>query len=194
MKISPTSRRNFLSSIALLSAGTAFGSVSSFLQTKEDNIEELWKKLCKISNAEIIHVSAPQNLAEFFIPCKGHYYRTGQPVLFAEDRLVAIPNWISWGKEKARPDDVIINFLRKDSLQKVGSINFFELAAIVSSLSDLERNPISFIKEVLVKKKEDKNQSIWKIKTNIHRDRDPKIQITIAGKQSIINRSFIYNV
>lgn len=192
MKFSLNSRRNFLGSLAILSAGSALGSVSSLLQTTDDNIENQWKKLCKISDAKAFHVFPSAEITEYFKPCKGHYYRSGQPVLFSDHQLIAIPTWISWGREKATPDDVIINFFRKDSQQKVGSINYFELAAIVSSLPDTKSNPMSFINDVLVKERTDKNQSILKIKTRIQRDCAPMIQMTIAGKQTIINKSFLF--
>lgn len=192
MKMSHPSRRSFLSSLAILSAGTAFGSVTNFFQEPEESLRHQWKQFCLLSGAQPYPIFTPKP-GQFIQPCKGHFHTTGKSVLFANSKLVAVPTWVSWGNEKSNPDDLIITFVDKGSLQKIGSINRFELTALLTDAA-LKSDQLTLIRDITRKNIDKEIKPANQVKTHVHKGGVSRIEMNIAGNKTFIKRTIIYNV
>lgn len=191
MRISQPSRRNFLSSLVILSAGSAFGSVTNFFKDTEDSLEHHWKQFCNNWDARPYAAFVSPGVGHHFQPCKGHFYKTGEPVFLENSSLVAVPIWIYWGKEKSKPDDIIITFLQQDSKQKVGSINRFELTALNTAVP-AQGEQVTLIQDI-IKNKGNKRETENRIKTQVHKGKFSQIELSIAGHRTTIKKTIIYN-
>lgn len=190
MKISHPSRRSFLSSLAILSAGTALGSVSNFFKDNDEGLKHQWKQFCFKSGAQPYTYFTP-GPEQFIQPCKGHFHTTGQPVSFSNSKLVAIPIWVSWGKEKSQPDDLIITFCDKESMQKIGSINRFELTALLTDAAS-KSDQLRLIRDITRKHSDTGIRSVNHIKTHVQKGYS-RIEMNIAGNKTCIKSTIIYN-
>ena len=136
-----TSRRNFLSSMAILSAGAAFGSVPGYLQPKQSKTgpAELWKLFC--NNYE--GIQAGEAIHSIIVPAvgKGQWVKPGAVVCFKEAGIIAIPYFIYWGKRK-KASDLVIGFYKDEpGNKKITNINQYELAAICDAQNVTGKKP-----------------------------------------------------
>lgn len=143
----PTSRRSFLSSLAILSAGVAFGSVTDLISGKspKPDLQGQWDRF-RISfgggeYAGRIAADTYQTAA-----CTGHYLQKGKMIYFSREGLLAQPEWIFWGNERQRPADMVVTFFEMNevSFKKVKTYNRFEMEAVYKAAEKLKG--LSFIK------------------------------------------------
>jgi hypothetical protein len=129
------SRRNFLSSIAILSAGTVIaGSPAKLFSSGEDetmNPEEAWKTYMKNAGASVCLNVAGLELPVTSTEVKGHLVKRGRIVSFEKENLLAQPAWIYWGSNTTKPADVLINvYENKYPYKRLTTINRYELNAL----------------------------------------------------------------
>lgn len=189
MKLSHPSRRSFLSSLAILSAGTALGSVRNFFNETEFSLEQQWKQFCFNAEADWYPYITP-GANQLYKPCKGHFYKTGDAVLLGNSGMVAIPTWISWTKEKNKADDMIISFVEHETNQKIGTINRFELTALISATAS-KGDSITLIQDITTKKYGIKKGN--PVKTLVKKDRYSQIEMNFTGNKKTIQKKLIYN-
>ncbi|MGE9311479.1 hypothetical protein ACLOAU_07530 [Niabella sp. CJ426] len=123
------SRRGFLGSLAILTAGVALGSNATGLFTHNNLVSDLkknWEDFCRQQSAKTY--SGVLKAKREIVACQGHEPREGQLVYFPGDNIVAQPIWIYWATNKNKPSDVIINFYKEDVA--VGTLNQFEMKAL----------------------------------------------------------------
>lgn len=130
MKKSSTSRRIFLGNIALLSAGTAFGGVTTLLSgpPAAADPEKEWKRFCRQHGARPAGQLLPGEHPAL-VPGKGHFHETGDPVCFPAHGLLAQPTWVYWNEQKTKAADVILTFYPTADT-KCFRLNRFELEAL----------------------------------------------------------------
>jgi hypothetical protein len=132
MTIIQYNRRNFLSSIAILSVGTAFGStIKHFpsLNGKED-LQKKWIAFWKKSGGRIFYSLTDLNASSHQTETKGHHYTYGEVIYFPQENILAQPTWIFWN-DRTKPADVIITlFENNHSFKKILRFNRYEMDAL----------------------------------------------------------------
>lgn len=130
---SSNSRRQFLGSLAILAAGTAFAGPHSqllALGTPSDDLERMWRQYLKNTNA--VRYSGNVNKDCYLnINANGQQVKAGGFVLFEKENLIAQPVWIYWLNKRSAPSDVVINVFENEyPYKKIRSLNRFELEAL----------------------------------------------------------------
>ncbi|CAN5428189.1 hypothetical protein BH11BAC5_BH11BAC5_08720 [soil metagenome] len=127
-------RRNFLSCIAILSAGTAMGStVNTFITAnkKEEAPDKNWERFWKKTGGRIFNGKIELEKQPFVNNTSGHHYQNGQAIFFAKENLLAQPTWIYWGDDRTTPKDVVITlFENSETQKKITRLNRFEIDAV----------------------------------------------------------------
>ena len=123
-------RRNFLSSFAILSAGTTFGStLKHFYPAGTANgLQKTWASFWKKAGGEISYSTADagNNQQE----TKGHHYKYGEVIYFPKENILAQPTWIFWN-DRTNPADVVVTFFENNhSFNKILRLNRYELDAL----------------------------------------------------------------
>lgn len=193
MKQQPTnSRRNFLSTLAILSSGTVLAGSplnvwgkSSAAVSLQDNWDLLIKKYGVSGFLNLAGSVSPLVLQ----PVEGQLNKAGDMVSFGKEQLLAQPTWIFWGTNRSEPDDVVVTFY-EDSYpyKKIQSINRFELQALLQlpsandPLPALRNKGMAGAKDGLV------------VKTRITRKKAVQDVQLFANKNIIFKQQFFYNV
>jgi hypothetical protein len=127
-------RRNFLSCIAILSAGTAMGSaVKTFNRagTKEEALDKNWELFWKKSGGQIFKGKIDSKPLYLVNATSGHRHQNGEVIIFSIENLLAQPTWIYWGDDCANPKDVVITlFENSEAQKKITRLNRFEMDAV----------------------------------------------------------------
>lgn len=193
------SRRSFLSSIAILSAGAALGSPSSLFSSADEKLtlKDKWKKLWQQQGGELYFNQASIPDVAIGTVCKNHVYQTGEVVHFKNEELLAQPIWIYWDNKKTKPDDVIVTFFTNNkNARKIFRINCFELDSLYHlSTEKNEANLVSLLREDAIaasEKRIDAKKKIM-IKALVQKERPVKISASLTEKSFAIERKFIYN-
>ena len=189
-----TSRRNFLCSIALLSAGTAIiGSpVKIFSSNNETaNLENKWKSFLKITGAKEYDGFVNLNQSESIPLIKGHFHEQGKLVSFQKENLLAQPTWIYWQNNKYKPTDVIINvFEDKSPYKKIRTLNRFELEALLQFSKKTEEENLLL---ALCTQKGIDHKTHAIVKTKIQK-KSPTQEIAFYKNRTLLRREkLIYN-
>src|SRR5437868_12347823 len=107
-------RRNFLSSIAILSAGTALGSGIKYFTPPGvaylNDLQKKWMEFWKRSGGQVFHGMINHDIINYNKETKGHFYEYGQVIYFPAENILARPTWIFWNNS-AKPADVVINLI-----------------------------------------------------------------------------------
>jgi hypothetical protein len=197
--MSNTSRRSFLNSMAILSAGTALASIPGFLQPPGEiaasDLQQLWRSFCKRnggkntgSNSSLMEAALPP-------PCKGHQYKTGTPVYFAGQGLVAIPVWVFWTHHSEKPADLLITFFKNSTQpEKITRINRFELEAITGWQEANKQTDILSPNPGTDGKIFTGISKTMKIKTRISKDLHADTFASICNETLSFKKSLIYNI
>lgn len=125
-------RRNFLSSIAILSAGTAFGSTAKHFSPagSANDLQKKWAAFWKLSGGRVYgltHLDSVNDQNE----TKGHYYTYGEIIYFPKENILAQPTWISWKNKSAKPADVVVTLFENNySFKKMHRFNRYEMDAL----------------------------------------------------------------
>lgn len=128
MQTIQTSRRIFLSNLAIITAGTIWARTVPSLFTENRELpgpESTWNAVCTRykGSAESRILINKKELPS----CNGHTYREGQLIYFPAEKIRAQPVWIYWANNK-RPSDLIVHFYRHD--HSVMTLNLYELQAL----------------------------------------------------------------
>ena len=115
MTISQYNRRNFLSSIAILSVGTAFGStIKHFSPANPANdLQKKWTAFWKKSGGRVYYSLTDLNSANNQKETKGHYYKYGEIIYFPKENILAQPTWIFWN-DRTKPADVVVTLFENN--------------------------------------------------------------------------------
>jgi hypothetical protein len=192
-----TSRRSFLSSLAILSAGATLAQVPGFLQTgtHDTELQELWASFWKNSGGRRVTGNLSLAEASLPLPCKGQFYKAGDPVRFENEKLIAVPAWIYWGNQQHQPADLIITFF-KDGIRakKITRINRFELeglSAVLASGRDRKILPllVDTSKPALAREAQKMN-----IKTRITKGKEAEILATVSDQAISLKKNFFFNI
>ncbi len=140
MKEIANSRRNFLTTLALLSSGTVLAGAPAGLfdtgKAGNASLKKSWATLVKNYGASGL-VDFTNGVAHTLEPVKGHSHQAGETVSFSTQNLLAQPTWIFWDKNSSHPDDMLVHFFENSyPYKKVKSINRFELLALVQLTSE----------------------------------------------------------
>ncbi|MEO6684213.1 MAG: hypothetical protein ABIN48_15420 [Ginsengibacter sp.] len=187
MHLPKSTRRTFLSTMAIFSAGAAFGSLPAIIFSEKEtaNLEKEWETFYKLLQG--IPQGIPQNeeLNQSYLQCKGHSYKQGKAIYFDKEGLLAIPTWIFWENQQQKPSDVYITFYIKmeNSLEKVATYNRYELNAIYKTQEKM--NGLNFIRN--------KTSEKFTVKTLIkNRSNNQHIRYT-KEKEVVFEDNIIYN-
>jgi hypothetical protein len=180
MNNNQNSRRNFLSSLAILCAGTAVNgrslSLFSSLHTKED-VEYKWNSFWKEFGGEVYnHMSELRTESIVNTPCKGHYHKAGKMIYFSKENILAQPTWIYWDDKKTKPSDVMITFFENNiNFKKISSLNRFQMEALYHVSKKIKDE------ELLMDAATGKINSITRIKKQ-----SQTVEIKYAKKEAVI--------
>lgn len=192
MKQQPTnSRRNFLSTLAILSSGSllagsplnVFGAHSSTI-----SLEENWDLLLKNYGATHL-LDLPGCVSVSMQALPGQLNQVGNLVSFGKEQLLAQPTWIFWGNNRNQPNDVVITFFEdKYPYKKIKSINRFELQALIQ----LPAHKVPLLAICNSKKVEGKDGLL--VKTRITRKKAVQDVQLFSNANIILRQQFFYNV
>src|SRR5450432_4047012 len=132
MTITQYNRRNFLSSIAILSVGTAFGStIKHFPSINEKaDLQKKWRAFWKKSDGRIFYSAGDMNGSNNQKETKGHYYKYGEIIYFPKENILAQPTWIFWN-DSTKPADVVITLFENNrAFKKILRFNRYEMDAL----------------------------------------------------------------
>lgn len=149
MNLNNPTRRNFLTSMAILSAGAAFGSIPDLLFSGQSirDFQRQWASFCVLSGGVLYGNLSDDPSYKMEEACKGHQYKTGQAIFFRKEGIVAIPVWIFWNRDLKKPSDMFITFFEKkvEGLKKTMTYNRYEMDGLYKSYKQL--NQLSFLKK-----------------------------------------------
>ena len=188
MNLTKPTRRNFLSSMAMLSAGAVFVSFPTvlFSDKQKPDLQKQWAAFCNLSGGASYSSFTYSDTHNIDEACKGHQYKSGQAVFFNKESIVAIPTWIFWKNDNRKPADMLITFFeRKDGgLKKAITYNRFEMEAIYKTYAQL--NELSFVKSTTPEK--------IKIKTLIGKHKLKQEVTYFMDKYLLFKNNFNYNI
>jgi hypothetical protein len=132
MITSPYNRRNFLSSLAILSAGTAFGSSLKHFSaaTSANDLQKEWTKFWKKSGGRVYYSLTGQDGGSNNKDTKGHSYKYGEMIYFPKENFLAQPTWIFWNGRTKAADVVITLFENNHLCTPVIRYNRYEMDAL----------------------------------------------------------------
>jgi len=189
-----TTRRNFLNSIAILSAATAIaGSPVKIFSVNGEDVSLLhkWNSFLKITGAKEYDGIADLNQNERIPLIKGHSHKQGKLVSFQKENLLAQPTWIYWQNNQYEPADVIINvFENKSPYKKIRALNRFELDALLQFSKKVEEENLLL---ALCTQKNSGNRTHAIVITRIQK-KLPALEIAFfKNGTSLRNEKLIYN-
>lgn len=174
MPITQHNRRSFLSSIAILSVGSVFGStIKHFSPAAFNSINDLqknWAEFWKKSGGQVFNGSADLN-GNNNKGTKGHRYQYGEIIYFPKENILAQPTWIFWDNDLSKPADLAVSlFENKEPFKKIICFNRFEMDALylVSKEADTEQLLLASFNNS--KHNTGSSTGIIKTKTNIHKN------------------------
>jgi hypothetical protein len=193
---SQSSRRNFLGSLAILSAGSALGSITRLVsETPAPDLYGEWKQFCRQNGGQFSSLSLPGTAT--FAPCKGHWYETGETIAFPRHNLLAQPTWVFWSETKNKPADMLITLYENDADKtKLGRLNRFEWEALLA----LPEGPESQDVVALMKKAGKppatvrKSNTVPPLKVVVRKGRNVSITTRLTQQEITIKKQFSYSV
>jgi hypothetical protein len=198
-RFSQTSRRSFLSSLAILSAGVAFGSAADFFPGEESrpDLQKQWNNFWKEHGGKPFLELIQLRDNAIIKPCNGHFYKPGKMIYFPHSNILAQPTWVFWGKEKTKPSDVIITFFKIDpGYEKILRINRFELEALCVLFSDKnEIGSMPILNETMPFDACSENAG-WKlkVKTSVNKWQNAQIFTTFSKDKIAIEKKLFYHI
>lgn len=191
-----SSRRLFLSSMAILTVGTAFGSVSGILPdiVPPADLKLLWKQFYLRQGG---HATILQTETESVLPNKGHWYEMGSVILFPKQNMLAQPTWVYWSENKKNAADVIITFYENNSKRKkLFRLNRFEWEAFMQVPAIIPQQDIFAIMNETCQSRscKSKSPSLRPLKVNVRKGREVSITARLSEQEISIHKKFIYSV
>lgn len=197
MQIYQTSRRNFLSSIAILSIGTAIGSpVTHFssITDEEEDLQKKWKSYWKKCRGQKVNTNIDLQKHNNLFETKGHFYKNGEVIYFHHENILAQPTWIFWENNALKPADAIITlFENNGSLKKIARLNRFEMNALYKISREYYDDKLltahcNSLKHIPVK-----GTSIIKNKITITKNSQIQQVDYYKDQALVLNKKFIYH-
>ena len=190
------SRRNFLGSLAILAAGTAFGSATKLFSdsTSTEDLEAQWKQFCRQQGGQ---TAGLQMAIEPLLPNKGHWHKEGKVVFFPEPNLLVQPTWVYWSEDKRKPADVVMTFYEnKDGNKKLFRLNRFEWEAFRQVSVDAEEQDVfALMKDTcLPRSGNKKTASSPALKVGIEKGKQVSITAKLSQQKISIRKQFNYSV
>jgi hypothetical protein len=186
-----SSRKGFLSTVALLSAGAVLGSPLSYIFEEKNtlSLEEKWSRFCQSEGGTKNHLTFSIKDAAIETICANHTYKVGEIIYFESENMLAQPIWIYWGNNKSKPDDVIISFFSNTSNpEKLFRLNQYELASIhYLAAQEHQKEILSQVNKILDPKTKD---NVSFVKTTILKGKTPKIFTVYKDQQFYIETNF----
>jgi hypothetical protein len=195
MNQSQTSRRSFLGSLAILSAGAAFGSATNlFSAAPGEDLQQQWKQFCRQHSGLSSTEALPQTDGAL-LPSKGHFYQHGAVIFFPNHKVLAQPTWVYWHEEKTRPADVIITFYKNDEARtKLFRLNRFELEALRAlPATEEQKDGLTLLKEAAQHRTSAKPAPLA-VKTNVRKGQQVHIFTRISEKEVLLKKKLIAHV
>jgi hypothetical protein len=195
MNTTQSSRRQFLGSLAMLSAGTAFGSVTRLIPTAlSPDLQQQWKQFWKQNGGRPSMETEPQNAANTLVAGKGHFYQNGPMIAFSEHNLLAQPTWVYWTEQKTKPADIIITFFKNDAAKtKLFRLNRFELEALNElPKEEGQKEVLTLLKEATQKPSDDRKAPLM-IKAKVQKDQQVSVHTRFFEKEFSKKKQLIYH-
>src|ERR1043165_9519905 len=191
MKNNQTSRRSFLGTLAILSAGAAFGSVRNFYTGEQTSsgLQQQWEDFCKLYGGQWHIGKIKLNEQASFVPCNGLVYKDGKMIHFPEEQILAIPTWIYREKEMAKPIDVVITFLNNDG-QKICRMTRFEMEGLQAISAETGHHKLLPVIEGMQSLHEKKNKT--RVLAKIKRGKNEQFVTSFSGQQTSIEKKLNY--
>ncbi len=143
MQIYQNSRRNFLNSMILLSAGATLKPTFQKLPVETNgDLENKWKYFWQKSGGEKLNTFFDLEGRTGLAYTKGHLYKKGQSISFPRENIIAQPMWIFWKTNLSSPADVVITLFESNSLEKISTLNRYELDALHKMSKDYYNDPL----------------------------------------------------
>ena len=139
MQIYSNSRRNFLTTFAILSAGTAFKPAVRHLPTinEKEDLQKKWESFWEKYGGQKFYTLSDLQKNNVLSITKGHAYKNGEVIYFSKENIIAQPTWIFWGNNISKPSDVVVTLFENNrSLKKIARLNRFEIDALYKLLKD----------------------------------------------------------
>lgn len=193
------SRRNFLSTLAILTSGTVVaGSPLSLFDKNgtggDTTLQKNWDELLKNSSASVFLNMTGITLPHNFAAINGLESKMGDIVSFDKENMLAQPIWIYWGNNRRTPDDVVISFFENSyPYKKIKSINRFELKALVKpEIVNADENTLQ---AMCNKKQQDGNtKAALSVQTRILKGKHAQDIKLYSNNKIVLNQQLFYNI
>lgn len=191
---SQSSRRNFLGSLAILSAGSAFGSVSRLVpEIPATDLHLAWKQFCRQNGGQLCDLALPG--AATLAPCKGHWYKTGEVIAFPQHNLLAQPTWVFWSETMAKPADMVITLYENDAAKtRLCRLNRFEWEALSVMPNAPESQDVVALMKKTGKPTGKKSSNASALKVTVRKGRNVSITARLKQQEVTINKQFFYSI
>jgi len=196
MTKSQHNRRNFLSSLAILSAGTALGSaVQSFNPSiKEERLDKKWTSSWKKAGGKIFNSGIDLKQEQWKIDTKGHFCHLGEVIYFSKENIFAQATWIYWGNDQTNPADVVITlFENKEGFKKITRLNRFELDALHKLSNEFSYDALLLLQHNKTNTGEDNRTCYIQNKTIISKKLQTQQVSYYKERALVFHKKFIYN-
>ena len=134
MKTIKNGRRQFLSNMALLSAGFAIGgpvSMASDNLKLQDDLKRNWQILCEKLEGQNYHGAYTTEASFYLSPCSGHRHEVGKPVCFYGNKWLAVPVYIFFPNSRVAEDMVVTIFNQNgQGLSRQCMLNRYEVEVL----------------------------------------------------------------
>lgn len=191
------SRRSFLSSLAILSAGTVLAGNPSKLFSENDqqlDLEKTWNAFIKKAGASVFLNLTGMNLPVKHTVVNGHKMQKGTIINFDKENLLAQPTWIYWANNKAKPADIMINIYENSyPYNRIITLDKYQLNALLEiSKKSSEEN---LLQAACCKNVEEKYSGPkLKIKTTIKKRKQTQDICFYKNNNLILQENLFYNV
>lgn len=147
-------RRNFLSCLAILSAGTVIGSPlkSAGISEKDVSLDKKWATFWEGYGGELVKGNRTSTMQNEITNTAGHHYKNGEIIFFSKENILAQPTWIYWGENNTCPADVVITLFKNNETQsKISRLNRFEIEALYKLAKEYKQDQLLLTHLTIVK-------------------------------------------
>ena len=196
MTTSQHNRRNFLSSLAILSVGSSFANPLNHLidTTAENDLMEKWKTFYSKAGGTVTGFTGNLNRTSDHPVTPGHQHIVGKTIFFEKDNLLATPTWIFWNNDQTKPADVIIGiFQNDDSPNKITRLNRFDVEALFKLSKEHSQDQLLLALCNNTKPARERAGAIVKNKTIIYKNSQHQ-QVSFYKDESLVfQKKFIHH-
>jgi hypothetical protein len=189
-------RRNFLSCLAILSAGTVIGSPlkSSVKEDREVSLDKKWATFWEDYGGELAKGNSKSTMQNEIANTAGHYYKNGEVVFFSKENILAQPTWIYWGEGNTYPADVVITLFENNEKQnKISRLNRFEIDALYKLANEYKQDQLLLTHHTIVKPVNSNTTTYIQNKTFVNRHSNCQ-QVSYYKQQELIfHKKFIFH-